>query len=187
MINTNIGKREKTINKQSLTQRFFGFDGRLNRWEYFKRVLQLWLISLVINIVFGRGLGFNTIFGSCGGMIGYYHSSTIYFWGLISTFATISLITRRLHDLNRSGWWQLIFFVPFSFVLMPMIIFSMGLSMGMGFGLSGIFSIFLVALISIGFNLYVLFGKGTTGLNDYGPDPFEMNKKQTTVEGIDVK
>lgn len=165
--------------KQSLVQRFFSFDGRLNRWEYFKRIFQLWLISLVVNIVFGRGLGFNTIFGSGCGMLGYSHSSTTYFWGLISTFAAISLITRRLHDLNRSGWWQLIFMVPFSLVLVLMIIFSMGLSMGMGmgFGLSGMLSIFLVALISIGFNLYVLFGKGTTGLNDYGPDPLEREKQ----------
>ena len=73
--------------KQSLVQRFFSFDGRLNRWEYFKRIFQLWLISLVVNIVFGRGLGFNTIFGSGCGMLGYSHSSTTYFWGLISTLA----------------------------------------------------------------------------------------------------
>jgi len=54
-------------------------------------------------------------------------------------------------------------------------IFSMGL-MGMSFGLSGMLSIFLVALISIGFKLYVLFGKGTLGSNDYGPEPLEMYK-----------
>ncbi len=162
------------MGKQSLTQRFFSFDGRLNRWEYFKRVLQLWLISIVINLVFGRGLGFNTIADSCGGMFGYSHSSISYFWGLISTFAAISLITRRLHDLNLSGWWQLIFVVPFSFVVLPMMIFSMGLGMGMSFALSGMLSIFLVALISIGFNLYVLFGKETMGSNDYGPDPLEI-------------
>lgn len=161
------------MRKQSLTQRFFSFDGRLNRWEYFKRVLQLWLISIVINLVFGSVLGVSTIADSCGGMFGYSHSLISYFWGLISTVSAISLIARRLHDLNLSGWWQLIFVVPFSFVVLPILLFSMGL-MAMGFGLSGMISIFLVALISIGFNLYVLFGKGTTGPNDYGPDPLEI-------------
>jgi len=62
-----------------------------------------------------------------------------------------------------------------SFVVEPIMIFSMGL-MGMSFGLSGMLSIFLVALISIGFKLYVLFGKGTLGSNDYGPEPLEMYK-----------
>jgi uncharacterized membrane protein YhaH (DUF805 family) len=33
-------------------------------------------------------------------------------WGLITLIPTVALQTRRLHDTNRSGWWQLIVLIP---------------------------------------------------------------------------
>ncbi len=33
-------------------------------------------------------------------------------WGLATLVGLIALSTRRLHDTNRSGWWNLIYFVP---------------------------------------------------------------------------
>jgi uncharacterized membrane protein YhaH (DUF805 family) len=42
------------------------------------------------------------------------------------TPAIFSLITRRLHDLNASGWWQLIFFIPFGLILFFALPFKKG-------------------------------------------------------------
>ena len=33
-------------------------------------------------------------------------------WGLATLVGLIALSTRRLHDTYRSGWWNLIYFVP---------------------------------------------------------------------------
>jgi len=34
-------------------------------------------------------------------------------WLIATGIPSIALTARRLHDTNRSGWWQLIGFVPF--------------------------------------------------------------------------
>lgn len=36
-----------------------------------------------------------------------------YAYLFIGIFPTISLTTRRLHDIGKSGWWQLLILVPF--------------------------------------------------------------------------
>lgn len=37
-----------------------------------------------------------------------------------------SLIVRRFHDLNASGWYQLVFFIPFGLILFFALIFKKG-------------------------------------------------------------
>lgn len=46
-----------------------------------------------------------------GGSMGLLSLPIIYILGTIIPW--IALTTRRLHDTNRSGWWQLISFVPY--------------------------------------------------------------------------
>ena len=74
--------------------------------------------------------------------------------------AVISI--KRLHDLNRSGWWYFIALAAF-----------LGASFGdafvyVGFGLS------LVALVGFGFI------RGTVGPNQYGPDPLASSEQPDT-------
>lgn len=68
------------------------------------------------------------------------------FTGIILLILRISLSVRRLHDLDKPGWFLLIqalFFIP---------------------------GINLILFI---FNLYLLFAPGTKGANKYGDDPLE--------------
>jgi len=62
---------------------------------------------------------FNLIFGFIGACI----IAPIFFL----SFAQVFFVThRRLHDLNASGWWQLITFIPFGQILMIGFIFFKG-------------------------------------------------------------
>jgi len=73
-------------------KKYADFTGRARRKEYW----MFWLIYTVINIVLAL-LGLDII-------------SIIF--GLALFVPSISIAARRLHDTGRSGWWQLILFIP---------------------------------------------------------------------------
>ncbi|MCW8834052.1 MAG: DUF805 domain-containing protein [Colwellia sp.] len=73
-------------------KKYADFNGRARRKEYWMFVL----IYMIINFILAL-LGMDII------------SIVI---GLALLIPSISIGTRRLHDTGRSGWWQLIYFVP---------------------------------------------------------------------------
>jgi uncharacterized membrane protein YhaH (DUF805 family) len=83
-------------------KKYADFNGRARRKEYWMFVL----IYMVINVILAV-LGMDVI-------------SMIV--GLALLIPSISIGARRLHDTGRSGWWQLIYFVPF-IGLIVMIVF----------------------------------------------------------------
>ena len=83
-------------------KKYADFNGRARRKEYWMFVL----IYMVINVILAV-LGMDVI-------------SVIF--GLAILVPSISIGTRRLHDTGRSGWWQLIYFVPLIGIIV-MIIF----------------------------------------------------------------
>lgn len=79
--------------------KFFKFDGRATRKDYWGFVLINLLVSFIIGIV-------EAIIGMSDGFI-----SSLYSLAVICP--NIALCARRLHDVNKSGWWQLAVIVPF--------------------------------------------------------------------------
>ena len=75
---------------------YANFDGRARRKEYWMFVL----ISILISFVFG----FVT------GLIGM--PSLAYLFSLAILVPSIAVTARRLHDIGKSGWFQLIAFIP---------------------------------------------------------------------------
>jgi uncharacterized membrane protein YhaH (DUF805 family) len=82
--------------------RYVDFDTRSSRSEYWYWALFAFLVSLVANIIDG------VIFGgpALAGLV-----------GLALIIPGIAVAVRRLHDIERSGWWFLIVFVPLIGVL----------------------------------------------------------------------
>lgn len=80
-------------------KKYAEFTGRARRTEYWMFALFNLIISIVLGVI--------------DGVVGSGHIGIL---GLIYTLAvllpSIAVTTRRLHDINRSGWWQLIVFVP---------------------------------------------------------------------------
>ncbi len=79
------------------------FSGRSRRKEYWYFVLFVVIISIVLSII--------------DGLFGTYHRSTGA--GLLSTIFSLAVLipsiavsVRRLHDIDRTGWWVLISLVP---------------------------------------------------------------------------
>ncbi len=68
------------------------FDGRVGRQEYWMFVLFSILIQIAFDIV---GLDIISMLLS-----------------LVLLVPSIALSARRLHDINKSGWWQLLGFIP---------------------------------------------------------------------------
>ena len=145
---------------------FFTFEGRLNRWAYFKSCIILFLLNVAINLLAVAIFGSNTAKGSVLG------NMLVGVWQFASWCAGITLMTRRLHDLNKSGWLQLIFIVPTFIALAAFITMVIGIGLGnASIGIVGGGLIVVAGLLAIAFQLWVLFKKGTEGPNDYGSDP----------------
>jgi uncharacterized membrane protein YhaH (DUF805 family) len=79
------------------------FSGRFRRKEYWYFALFVVLISIVLTVI--------------DSPIGAYHRSTGV--GLLSSIFTLAILipnisvsVRRLHDIDRTGWWVLISLVP---------------------------------------------------------------------------
>lgn len=71
---------------------YFTFSGRASRSEFWWWVLFTFLINIVLNIVNSEPLAILTV--------------------LALLIPNIAVTARRLHDIDKSGWWQLIMLIP---------------------------------------------------------------------------
>jgi uncharacterized membrane protein YhaH (DUF805 family) len=84
-------------------QKYVVFSGRARRSEYWWWVLFIVLASLAFGLI--DSVLFNAGDGGTGGPIGLVFS-------LATLLPSIAVGVRRLHDIDRTGWWMLIGFVP---------------------------------------------------------------------------
>ncbi|WP_067520058.1 DUF805 domain-containing protein [Endozoicomonas ascidiicola] len=80
----------------SALKQYATFEGRARRkeyWMYFLFYIIFFFVVTIIDSVIGTAI-----------------LSLIYSLGMV--IPSISIAARRLHDTDRSGWWQLILFVP---------------------------------------------------------------------------
>lgn len=82
---------------------FANFNGRASRADYWWFVLANMIVSAVISLlaVMGGDSFVAVIFSALSGL-----------YSLAILIPTLALSVRRLHDINKSGWWYLINLVP---------------------------------------------------------------------------
>ncbi|MEQ5870363.1 DUF805 domain-containing protein [Sagittula sp. NFXS13] len=91
---------QEDVSFQEALTRFFQnyivFEGRANRGEYWKAWLGCFAGSIVFSLV-DFMLGIGVLSG---------------LWSLAIIVPSLSIGARRLHDIDKSGWWLLIGLIP---------------------------------------------------------------------------
>lgn len=81
----------------SVLSQYAGFQGRARRSELWWWVLTYFLVYLALSLV-DDALGTRDLLPGLG--------------SLALIVPTLAVLARRLHDIGRSGWWQVLFLVP---------------------------------------------------------------------------
>lgn len=127
--------------------------GRASRSEYWWFYLFIFLATIFFGIIDGMVFGFGDSDPS--------PISTVF--SLATFIPTIAVTIRRLHDVNRSGWWQI---APISLILLTGIMAAIEaaiLATAAG----------VAALICVILLIVWLIKRGTIGENRFGPDPLD--------------
>ena len=145
-------------------KRYFDFEGRSSRAEYWWFMLFNYLIIILALIldamIFGLGNDYS-------GDDPFFFQGL---WSLASFIGLISLSVRRLHDIDKTGFWFLFIYSPL-LVLIPAALFE-DLA-------GGNFSLFLIAiaLLAVFALLITVFVfsllPGTKGRNRFGENPLD--------------
>ena len=160
---------------KSCLRQYVGFRGRATRAEYWWWALGTTVVSILLSIIDGVLFGFEDdiqIFSSL--------------FGLAVLLPGLAVTARRLHDIGRSGWWQLVWIVAGILGAIPFII-GMVASLGSMFILSGgggdfnmaaiaplIIGLLISAAIWVGLAVWIIWWmvkQGQAGPNTHGPDP----------------
>ena len=81
---------------------YAAFEGRSNRGEYWWWALAAFFINMALTAVD------MAVLGSSFGDVAVLSS----LWALVTFLPNWALCVRRLHDINRSGWWLLLSLIP---------------------------------------------------------------------------
>jgi len=85
---------------------YFNFKDRTSRKDFWMTILFIFIISFVIGLIFPGT-------SSTSGNSFEYHASVVAsIWSLATFIPSLAMEVRRLHDINKSGWWVLIELVP---------------------------------------------------------------------------
>ncbi len=164
--------------RQTLIQcmrKYGDFSGRATRAEYWWWLLAVSVAGFILNIL--------PLIGSVLGGV----------FGLAVLLPSLAVTARRLHDINRTGWWQAVWSGIFLVGWIPLVIVAAGLifvflsgdwtglgaAVPVGGAVAGVLIVLLIgaaALLAVFiWMLLWLTRQGQAGPNRYGPDPRQWN------------
>jgi uncharacterized membrane protein YhaH (DUF805 family) len=161
----------------SIRHLLFGFDGRINRKTYIITVAVLTLVMAALTLggaTLVTGDPFSLAFWGL-------RPENISVWGpifggawLLAIWPTLALATKRLHDRNYPLWVGLVFYVVLLIASAALVWFGHGSFEAADAHQSQrsiLISTLLVLPPSLWFTAQVMFMRGVSGPNAWGPDP----------------
>jgi uncharacterized membrane protein YhaH (DUF805 family) len=146
----------------------FGFSGRLNRAKYW-----LWILIYFIAVAVVTGVTYAINSPTAGGIVQLGFS-------IVALISSLAVMTKRLHDRNKSAWWLLIF------VLIPSLLLGAGIVASVYGALmtddtSNLSTLALTGgALTLAASAFLIWGfvelaclRGTIGPNRYGTDLLE--------------
>ena len=103
-----------------ILQKIYTTQGRLNRLRFLKYHVLWTLLSAAVGFLLVFFLGFLTIDPKS-----FLVTVPTGIWSFVTGVGNIMIATRRLHDLDKSGWWLLLMLVPFVNVILELYILLM--------------------------------------------------------------
>jgi uncharacterized membrane protein YhaH (DUF805 family) len=112
-------------------KRFAQFGGRSRRLEFWMWVLFVWIVGAVLTVIDTlMGFGGTSVTDAAG--VGYRWSSygwtssgpLVPIWFFVTLIPQLAVGVRRLHDLDKSGWWWLAALVPFVGTIVLIVLWS---------------------------------------------------------------
>lgn len=156
-------------------KRYVEFTGRSRRQEFWMWTLFVILVSMALSVVdalLGLGGRATSVSTTAPGSAGVYAGLSGGWLANIFTIAVLlpnlAVSVRRLHDLNRSGWWLLLLVVPYAIGFVSLAGGAAAASMPV-MALGGV--AMLVGLIGAIVLLVWYCTAGTVGPNRFGEDP----------------
>jgi len=154
----------------------FGFGGRINRAKWWLTVLAILVISVVMGVIQSLVADPNSTLILVALLV---------LW-IIQLWITLAAGAKRLHDLNRSGGW-LVLFIGAPILLVAAFFAYAGATGGTALmtgqapsdtelmRIGGVAAILGLIWLALAIWALVWFGclRGTVGPNQYGPDPLE--------------
>lgn len=142
--------------REVVTGHYFDFDGRTRRQEFWFYVLAYVCIYIVLAVV--QSILHTRLLTSLLSL------------GLL--LPSLGIAVRRLHDIDRSGWWILLGVVP-GFIAGALSAFAlMTVGVGGGMLLLPIMSVFSIAALAAAVLLIYWYAQpGSVGPNRFGADP----------------
>jgi len=169
-------------------KRYAEFSGRSSRaelWWFVLGFFVFWIAAVIL--LFGVLAGLGASHGApSAGIVGAF--GIIWLLFVIGSLALLvpwlAVQVRRLHDIDRSGWWLGGFYLLYLIyaVLMGSVMFGMVAAMkagnappdpaafGAGFGIAGLLGLLQFVYMIVLIVFYCL--PGTAGPNRFGPDPY---------------
>lgn len=84
--------------KRALTVNYCNFNGRSSRSEYWWYALAMLILNVILTLITGHHETASAVIGTIV--------------GLALLLPGLGLAVRRMHDINKSGWWILINLIP---------------------------------------------------------------------------
>lgn len=163
------------MKQNTLKQLLFSPQGRINRQKYILTQICTITAFYIAEFICGFTYGFISPFESLqSNLLIFLEVFMFYAIPAIYIYISIILIIKRFHDINKSGWYSILFILIIAIDIANEFHKAFGYSYSqLNENFEMLFALFLFAIIipALYYSLILIFKKGTKGENRFGQDP----------------